>query len=257
MNRTGLIVAFLISAFAGIVFALYPELDLYLSALFFDPATKRFSLITSPTLTFLREAAKWIVAALLAPAVIALVVKLALPRRRLLISGRALVFLMSTTLLAPGLVANVVKENWSRSRPINTAPFNGGERFTPWWDPRGVCTRNCSLVSGEASGAFWTLAPAALTPPAWRPFAYGAAILFGASVGLLRMSFGAHFFSDIVFTAISTFLVIWLVHGLIYRWRRSALSEAAVERAIEHIALPRAAATILLRRGKPSAVSDP
>ncbi|HWP25331.1 MAG TPA: phosphatase PAP2 family protein [Xanthobacteraceae bacterium] len=258
MNRTGLIVALLIAALVGFALALYPELDLKVSALFFDSGTKRFSLVTSPTLTFFREAAKWIVAVLLAPALVALVVKFVVPRRRLLISGRALVFLISTMLLAPGFMANVVKATWSRPRPVNTAPFNGSERFTPWWDPRGVCRKNCSLVSGEASGAFWTLAPAALSPPAWRPLAYSAAIVFGISVGLLRMSVGGHFFSDIGFTAISTFLVIWLVHGLIYRWRRSALSDAAVERAIERVALPaRAAAAIFLRRGTPSAVVDP
>ncbi len=254
MNRIGLLLALLMSALVGLIFAFFPELDLYISALFFDPVDKRFSLAASSTLAFLREAAKWVVAALLAPAVVALVVKLLLPRRRLLMSARAMVFLISTIVLAPGLVANLAKEGWSRARPINTMPFSGGERFTAWWDPRGVCARNCSLVAGEAAGAFWTLAPAALSPPAWRPLAYGAALVFGTSVGLLRISFGAHFFSDIVFTAISTFLVIWLVHGLIYRWRRTALSDAAIERAIERIALPvRAAATARLRRDSPSA----
>jgi lipid A 4'-phosphatase len=249
MNRIGLILALSICALVGLVFALYPELDIYISGLFFDPVNKRFSLAASSTLGLLREAAKWMVAALVAPAVIALVVKLAFPRRRLLMSGRAMVFLISTIALAPGLVANFAKENWSRPRPINTAPFNGGEQFTAWWDPRGVCERNCSLVAGEASGAFWTLAPAALSPPAWRPLAYGAAVAFGAGVGLLRMSFGAHFFSDIIFTGVSTFLVIWLVHGLIYRWRRTAFSDATVERAIECIALTsRHAAAARLRR---------
>ena len=37
-----------------------------------------------------------------------------------------------------------------------------------WWDPRGTCPDNCSFVSGDVSGGFWTMAPAALAPPAWR-----------------------------------------------------------------------------------------
>ena len=55
----------------------------------------------------------------------------------------------------------------------------------PWWDPRGDCPKNCSFVAGEPSGAFWTLAPAALTPPAWRALAYGASLAFGACIAAL------------------------------------------------------------------------
>jgi lipid A 4'-phosphatase len=35
-----------------------------------------------------------------------------------------------------------------------------------------------------------------------------------------------------------TFLIIWLVHGLIYRWPRTRLSDEAVEQAIERLATP-------------------
>jgi membrane-associated PAP2 superfamily phosphatase len=191
-----------------------------------------------PSLGLLRDAAMWIVTALVAPAFIALAVKLVLPHRRLLIAGRAVVFLIATIALAPGLLTNVVlKDHWARSRPIDVPQFSGPEHFTAWWDPRGGCPKNCSFVGGESSGAFWTLAPAALAPPAWRPLAYGAAIVFGAAVGLLRVSVGAHFFTDAVFSGLFTFLIIWLAYGLIYRWR-TQFSDAAVERAIERVVLP-------------------
>ena len=72
-----------------------------------------------------------------------------------------------------------LKDHWSRSRPIDVPQFGGEERFTAWWDPRGGCPKNCSFVTGDGSGAFWTLAPAALAPPAWRPVAYAAALAFG------------------------------------------------------------------------------
>ena len=102
----------------------------------------------------------------------------------------------------------------------------GKERFTPWWDPRGPCTENCSFVAGEASGAFWTLAPAALAPPQWRLLAYGAALVFGIAMGVLRMAAGAHFFTDVVFAGVLMFLLIWTCHGLIYRWRPTRLTDA-------------------------------
>src|SRR5262249_4402598 len=91
---------------------------------------------------------------------------------------------------------------------------------------------------GEASGAFWTLAPAAVAPPAWRALAYGAALTFGASVGALRLAFGAHFFSDIVFAGVIIFLIIWTAHGLLYRWRPTRTSDETVEWAIERFAMP-------------------
>ena len=260
MNRTGLIIVLAIAAVVGLVFGLDPALDLHISALFFDLAKKDFMLRLSPAFGFVRDLTMWVVTAIAAPAIIALAVKIIRPRGRLLIAGRALVFLVATLALAPGLVTNVVlKDYWPRSRPIDVPQFNGEERFTAWWDPRGGCPKNCSFVGGEASGAFWTLAPAALSPPAWRPVAYGAALLFGVGVSLLRMAFGAHFFTDVVFAGVFTYLMIWLVHGLIYRWRPTRFSDAAVERAIERITLPpynavnamfAAASARLFRRGR-------
>jgi hypothetical protein len=59
-----------------------------------------------------------------------------------------------------GLMANVLlKDHWGRSRPIDVTQFGGNERFVAWWDPRGNCASNCSFVSGDVSGAFWTVAP--------------------------------------------------------------------------------------------------
>jgi lipid A 4'-phosphatase len=239
MNRTGLLIALALAALLGIVFGFYPELDLRLAEIFIGDGKLTFPLRVHPWLMGLRNTAMWIVAALVAPAVIALVVKLILPRRRLFVPGRAVLFLLATLALAPGLVVNaVLKESWPRSRPIDVPQLLGSERFVAWWDPRGVCPGNCSFVSGDVSAAFWTIAPAALAPPPWRAAAYTAAIAFGSALGVLRMAAGAHFFTDVVFAGLITFMIIWLVHGLIYRWPASRISDGAVERAIERVAMP-------------------
>ena len=49
---------------------------------------------------------------------------------------------------------------------------------------------------------------------------------------------GGHFVSDVIFAGVFTFLIIWVVHGLLYRWPRTRLSDEAIERAIERLALP-------------------
>ena len=44
MNRTGLFIALALALVIGLLFGIYPELDLKLAALFYDPATKSFPL---------------------------------------------------------------------------------------------------------------------------------------------------------------------------------------------------------------------
>jgi lipid A 4'-phosphatase len=234
MNRTGLVISLAIAAAVGIVFGIWPDLDLKLAGLFYDPHRGGFWRSYDPVYLRLRDASTWLIALVAVPAVAALAIKLVQPRRPLLIPGRAVVLMIGTLALGPGVVANLIlKEHWARPRPIDVTEFRGEEHFRPWWDPRGDCAKNCSFVAGEPSGAFWTLAPALLLPPPWRAVAVGAALAFGAAVGVLRMAAGAHFFSDVVFAGVFAFLVIWLVHGLLYRWRRTRITDEAVERAIE------------------------
>lgn len=239
MNRTGLVIALAIGVVVGVVFAVYPQLDIAISRLFFNEQYRLFPVQYSLVARNLRELFTYAIAALVAPAFIAFAIKLVLPRRRMLISARAALFLIATLALGPGLMANVIlKDNWGRPRPPTVTEFNGSEQFRPWWDPRGTCDKNCSFVAGEGSGGFWTLAPAALAPPHIRPLAYAAALAFGSAAGFLRLSGGAHFFSDVVFSGVFTFIVIWLVHGLIYRWPKTRLTDAQVERALERLVLP-------------------
>jgi lipid A 4'-phosphatase len=233
MNRTALAIALAVAALVGVVFAVYPQLDLDLAALFYDPATHTFWASGSDWVVHARDAATLLITLLVAPAFFAVLGKLIVPRRRMLIAGRAALFLIVTLALGPGVLANgVLKDHWARMRPVDITQFGGSERFTPWWDPRGPCPENCSFIAGEPSGAFWTLAPAVLAPPQWRPLAYAAALVFGVTMGGLRMAGGAHFFSDVVFAGVLMFLVVWTLHGLIYRWRLTRLTDEAVERPL-------------------------
>jgi lipid A 4'-phosphatase len=239
MNRTGLLIALALAAAVGLLFGFFPQLDLDLARPFFDPAAGGFWFSFHPVSNALRDLSRWLVTLLVAPAVLAILVKLVLPRRPMLIPGRAAVLMVATLALAPGLVTNVLlKSHWGRPRPIDVVEFGGEEHFVPWWDPRGDCPDNCSFVAGEPSGAFWTLAPAALVPPAWRALATAGALVFSAGLGLVRMADGGHFFTDVVFSGFFTFLIIWLMHGLMFRWRATRISDRAVERALERLVLP-------------------
>ena len=238
MNRTGLLIALAIVTVVGTVFAVDPHLDIVLSGQFYDADARRWRVLDWPS-GRVRHIAGWLIATVAAPAFIALALKLLWPPLRLLVPGRAIVLMITTLALGPGLLVNVIlKDNWGRPRPQFLTEFGGDAPLLPWWDPRGQCEKNCSFVAGEPSGAFWTLAPAAVVPPPWRAAAYAAALALGAAVGVLRMSAGGHFFTDVVFGGVLTFLLIWLMHGLLYRWRTTRVTDAAIERGIERIGRP-------------------
>ena len=239
MNRTGLLIALGLALIIGLLFGIFPELDLKLAALFYDSATTSFPLKQSWLAAIARDGAMWVAWALALPALAAIVVKLARPDRPMFMPARAAVFLLVTILLSAVVLTNLTfKSYWGRPRPVVVTQFNGPQEFVPYWDPRGTCGRNCSFFSGEGATAFWTYAPAALTPPAWRPLAYAAATLFGITTSVLRMAFGGHFFTDVAAAGLVSFLVIWLAHGWIYRWPSTRKSDAEIEAKLARWARP-------------------
>src|SRR5258708_26945409 len=99
MNRTGLFIALSLALVIGLLFGIYPELDLKLAALFYDAPTRSFPLKLNWLASLGRDAAMWIAWGLAVPAIAALVIKLLRPDRPLMMSGRTVVFLLVTLTL--------------------------------------------------------------------------------------------------------------------------------------------------------------
>jgi membrane-associated PAP2 superfamily phosphatase len=233
MTKNGLYIALGLTAFVALIFGIFPSLDLWLAGLFYDPATKAFPLRSNAHAMFARDAAMWIAWGIAAPSIIALVVKMIRPDRPLLVAGRTVTFLLLTMVLAGIVLTNLTfKSHWGRPRPAAVQEFNGPWAFKAWWDPSGACPKNCSFFSGEGATAFWTFAPAALTPPLIRPLAYAAAGAFGVITSVLRMAFGGHFFTDVAIAGLVTYLTIWLLHGYIYRWPATRMTDAGIDAAL-------------------------
>jgi 4-amino-4-deoxy-L-arabinose transferase-like glycosyltransferase/membrane-associated phospholipid phosphatase len=230
MNRTGLFIALAVAVFAGLLFAVFPQLDLTLARLFYDSGSRQFVLGSLGNVEYARRAAMWIAWAIAAPAIVAPIVKMIRPRKPLIVPGRAVIFLLTTIFLTAIVLPNVIfKGHWGRPRPIATSEFNGSHAFKAWWDPRGTSRGNGSFFSGEAATAFWTYAPAALAPPSVRPLAFAAATVFGLTTGILRMAFGGHYASDVLAAGVAAFLVTWVTHGLIYRWKNGRLTDEQID----------------------------
>src|ERR1700694_1243580 len=99
MNRSGLFIALGLALIVGLLFGIYPELDLKLAAMFYDPVAKTFALRLDPLAAIARDAAMWVAWGLALPAIVAPLVKFARPERPVPISERAVMFVLVTLLL--------------------------------------------------------------------------------------------------------------------------------------------------------------
>src|SRR5262249_56206054 len=106
MNRTGLLIALAVAAAVGLVFGLYPKLDLLIVEPFFDPAAGVWD-ASRLWVMQLRSAASFLIALIPAPAFLALALKLVLPRRPLLVPGRPPLLITVTLPFPPDLPAHV------------------------------------------------------------------------------------------------------------------------------------------------------
>jgi lipid A 4'-phosphatase len=208
----GIAVTIVLLIVTGVVFALWPGLDLATSHLFYVdgafagrsglwPAARAFFNITPfvvlagfAVLYLLRRAGRVVA---YAP------------------SGRALAFLILTMAIGPGLVVNLgLKDHAHRPRPTQTDDFGGSHPFRPWFRFDGGCAKNCSFVGGEASEAFWMTAPASLVPAPYTAAAFVGAVVFGALTSLLRVAAGGHYLSDVIFGALLSVLIVQIARRL-------------------------------------------
>jgi lipid A 4'-phosphatase len=233
--RATFIVLVVLGIVTGFVFAVDPMLDLDVAAFFRNVAARPQVERLFPVIEVVRDLGPVAILAVIGPAAVSLAIKAFRPKSRTPVSSRGALFLILSLLIGPGLLVNgLLKEGWGRPRPGMVTEFGGEHAFRPWWDPRGTCDSNCSFVSGETSSAVWMTAPALLAPPAWRSLALGAALLYGAAIGTARLLAGGHFLSDVIFAGIFTSLVIWAVHGALYRWPFHP-QERTIDRILERL----------------------
>lgn len=143
---------------------------------------------------------------------------------------RSLIFLVLSVSLSSGVVVNLgMKDHLHRPRPIQVTEFGGPHAYRQFYQWDGACPRNCSFPSGEASTAFWLVAPASLVPPPYRIAVVGGALVFGVATSLLRMAFGGHFLSDVIFSALITIWLVIATHWLVFRRKQPKRSAVAGE----------------------------
>ena len=198
-------------------------------------APSGFPLEADESLDLLRSLNRWFVILTVLACIAAILVKLARPASRMRLRPRAIVFLLSTLIVGPGLVANtLLKDQWGRPRPREIIAFGGEVPYTLPWVVTDRCDDNCSFVSGEGASAVWSVAPAMLAPLPERPFVILGALGWGLVMGLVRIAMGGHFLSDVLIGAVLMLIVIWTFRWLLWTVmpeRLDARMEDAIGRA--------------------------
>lgn len=197
----------------GLIFLLFPTLDLTVSGWFYQ-RPPGFFLAKETLFIFLYEFVPLMV--YLLEVALPLIILLGFsPLQRYLIAHRKpAVYLALVLLLGPGLLVNeVFKNHWGRARPGQIVEFGGDRTFTAAGVLGDQCERNCSFVCGHASMGFYFLSFGYLFPRQRRRW-LGIGIGLGSLIGLARIAQGAHFISDVVFSFFAVYFTAKLVYSL-------------------------------------------
>lgn len=203
--RVGIWVAF---ALSSALFILFPEIDIAVSALFYDDG---FYLKGSPYEVFFYKSVP-VLLTLLAVGSISIFLYNRIYKREVLgLNSRKIIYIILVLALAPGLIVNAtLKENWGRERPTKIQEFGGKDRFTPAFVMSNQ--GGDSFSSGHGSAAF-SLLGFALLMRKRRELWIALTLSYGVAVSYARIIAGGHYLSDNV---VSFFIVYITTHMLYY-----------------------------------------
>jgi len=187
-------------------------LDIGMARWFYRPeAADHWPLARQLPWSLLYRSASWITAALVITGLVALAMSLAPARSAW---RRPAVLLLLSVAIGPGLLGNALfKDHWQHPRPRDLVEFGGSAHYAP--SPLRGTESGASFPCGHCTVGFlfgcgWWI---------WkrrRPRWAAASLVLGLALGLLlgvgRMAAGAHFFSDIVWSALLAFAVVHVLH---------------------------------------------
>ncbi len=203
----------LFSVAVAVVFACFPELDIFVSKLFYRDG--EFFLKHEPIFEFMHDV---IVPLTIVTVIVLLALLIYTYKGRKIgkyLDKKAAIFLLVYLITGPAVVTNLVfKEYSGRVRPVNSKFFGGEHKFTPYYDFSGKCDHNCSFISGHVGGAMFFLALAYVFR---NRLILVLSLSFVALMALTRVVQGAHFLSDVLFAIIVNFIILKLVYYLIYK----------------------------------------
>ncbi len=129
-------------------------------------------------------------------------------------------FILLVVVLGPGLFVNAIfKDHWGRPRPREVQTFDGKHEYLP---PllKGPSGRGKSFPCGHCSVAYalsalWLVLRRRHPRLGWGLLALS--LVLGGYLGYARMAAGAHFLSDVIWSAVMAWGVAWLLYFYILK----------------------------------------
>ena len=194
---------------SAVFFILYPQVDLYISSLFYDDG---FYLKGSLYEWFFYKSVPVVVTTLALGSISIFIYNLITKNNFLSIDKKTIIYIILVLSLAPGLIVNsLLKEEWGRARPMDIVEFGSTKTFTPAFiisDQGGN-----SFSSGHGAAAFSTLGFALLARRR-RKLWIVLALSYGVAVSFARIIGGGHFLSDNV----TSFFIVYITTYILYHY---------------------------------------
>ena len=212
-----------------LVFTLWPQVDVAVSAWFFDPVAQRFTATHWPWVIAIHEGFPLLGNVLFLVCLVALLVGQWRPQPVGKAWRRRCATWVVLVIVGIGVVVDwAFKDHVGRPRPEQIQVFAGNLPFVPAMHVTSYCDVNCSFVSGHASGAFSLMAWGLWAPWHRRKRWLSVGLGVGAVIGLMRIAQGGHFLSDVIFAG----WTVWLVaQGMRFGWLRWRLAKLKAYRS--------------------------
>lgn len=174
----------------------------------------------------LYRAASWITALLILAGLAAFALSLT-PRRRHWRGAATLVLL--AVVIGPGLIGNaVLKDHWQHPRPRDLTELGGSMHYvpSPLIGPEGGASFPCGHCTvGFLFGLGWWIFRG--RRPRWAAISLAAGLMIGALLGVGRMAAGAHFLSDVIWSALLAYGVTHILYYHVLRLEASVVPTTA------------------------------
>lgn len=186
----------------------FPQIDIFVSNLFYDPKSgflDQSSTIIVYSLHFVKlYCACWVIGV-----AVSSLTTLSKTKSFNLRHYIKEIYICTVFLIGPGvLIHYAIKEIFSRPRPFVTTLYGGDAAFTPAFSVNHVASDAFkSFVSGHAAAGFMLIALAMLFNGKQYRILLCAGIALGLAFGLIRISIGYHFFSDVVCSGMLIYLL--------------------------------------------------
>lgn len=217
INRTLPICGIICSLILSIFLVIYPEIDMKISALFYN-VDQGFFLKRNGVVLFFYRAIPYLTKFFVGTCLVAIVFVGFKHKsiKKMLLSGAF--FLFISAVISPGIVVNsFLKEYSGRARPREIVEFAGVKQFSPAFIFTNQCERNCSFPSGHSAMGFYFTALAYVASSIYFSRIYMLGLVFGSFVGLTRVIMGGHFASDVV---ASCLIVLFCNHIIFLIWKK-------------------------------------